>query len=64
MSQRIEHINQSLLRCHLAALIDLAGAKLPIGYKSHPDVTRLDAGELLRSVENYREFLRSPRSIK
>lgn len=63
MPERTQVINQSLLRCHLVALIDLAGAKTPPGYKVHPDAAKLDAGMLLRAVEAYRAFLRSPRSL-
>lgn len=65
MSQRIEFINQSLLRCHLWSLIEIAGSKVPaVLGKTPPVVERLTADELLFAVEAYRKFLRSPGGLK
>lgn len=63
MPERTHVLNQSLLRCHLKALIEMAGSKIPRPRLSHPVPEKLTANELLDAVELYRLFLRSGRSI-
>lgn len=63
MPERTHVLNQSLLRCHLTALIAMAGVKIPRPRLSHPVPEKLSPNELLDAVELYRSFLRSGRSL-
>lgn len=54
---------RSFVLCHLKALVELAGGKLPPGIKSEPDAENLDASDAVRLLDIYRAFLRSPRSL-
>lgn len=56
-------IAEDLLRCHLGALIEMAGMKIPPGLKAHPIWQDVASSELTKLVDIYKTFLRSPKSI-
>lgn len=60
----IKTVNDDLLRCHLTALIEIAGLNVPPPFKLHPVVAQVKTSELSHVVDTYRGFLRSVASVK
>lgn len=54
---------EDTMRCHLKALIQLCGDKIPHPLKEHPDVASLASPNLVPTLNLYTAFLRSRASL-